>query len=183
VTGVDLTPRSIDVARRRFEIYEERGQFLIGDGENLSFPDEGFDAVTRSACCTIRRILPCNQGGPSSLTAAREGHRDALSSVVARLLGRDYPQTRHSSSELVRHTVAEIMSRNVEFGAGESRPLVKAYTRDEARQLFCDFDEIDISVNQLTRPELRPIRENSARAGLQLAGNELRLELADKATK
>jgi len=58
--------------------------------------------------------------------------------------------------ELVRHTVAEIMSRNVEFGAGESRPLVKAYTRDEPASCFCDFDEIDISVNQLTRPELRP---------------------------
>src|SRR6185503_2725620 len=45
VTGVDLTPRSIEIARRRFVIYGQQGEFLIGDGENLSFPDESFDVV------------------------------------------------------------------------------------------------------------------------------------------
>ncbi|HEX8184617.1 MAG TPA: class I SAM-dependent methyltransferase, partial [Blastocatellia bacterium] len=45
VTGIDLTPRSIEIARRRFEVYGLKGEFAIGDAENLAFPDESFDAV------------------------------------------------------------------------------------------------------------------------------------------
>jgi hypothetical protein len=49
------------------------------------------------------------------------------------------------------------MSRHVEFSETESRPLVKAYTRAEARRLFRDFSECKIEANQLTRHDLRPI--------------------------
>src|ERR1044072_756715 len=45
VTGVDLTPRSIEIARRRFAVYDCPGEFAIGDAENLAFPDESFDLV------------------------------------------------------------------------------------------------------------------------------------------
>src|ERR1043165_6718006 len=45
VTGLDLTPRSIEIARRRFAVYGQSGTFAIGDAENLAFPDESFDAV------------------------------------------------------------------------------------------------------------------------------------------
>ncbi len=49
------------------------------------------------------------------------------------------------------------MSRHVEYSETEGRPLVKAFTRAEARQMFCEFRWCDIHVNQLTRRELRPI--------------------------
>ncbi len=45
VTGFDLTPRSLEIARRRFEVYGLPGEFANGDAENLSFPDETFDVV------------------------------------------------------------------------------------------------------------------------------------------
>jgi len=45
-TGVDLTPRSIEISRRRFELYGMPGDFLLTDGERLPFPDESFDVVT-----------------------------------------------------------------------------------------------------------------------------------------
>src|ERR1051326_4671024 len=44
-TGVDLTPRSIEITRRRFALYGERGNFLIGDGERLPFADATLDVV------------------------------------------------------------------------------------------------------------------------------------------
>jgi SAM-dependent methyltransferase len=59
--------------------------------------------------------------------------------------------------ELFKHTLADIMSRHVEYSETEGRPLVKAYTRSEARNLFGDFQEVAIQVNQLTRRELRTI--------------------------
>ena len=56
--------------------------------------------------------------------------------------------------ELFKYSPAEIMSRYVEHSETGGRPLVKAYTRKEARQLFSHFSECKIEVNQLTREEL-----------------------------
>jgi hypothetical protein len=55
--------------------------------------------------------------------------------------------------ELLRSRPAEIMSRYVEHTETTGRPLVKAYTRGEARRLFQAFDACQINVNQLTRDE------------------------------
>src|SRR5881628_1655883 len=35
VTGVDLTPRSIEITRKHFELYEQPGEFAISDAEHL----------------------------------------------------------------------------------------------------------------------------------------------------
>src|ERR1700736_4905279 len=45
VTGIDLTPRSIEISRRRFEVYGQKGDFAIGDCECLPFDDESFDVA------------------------------------------------------------------------------------------------------------------------------------------
>ncbi|HJY26477.1 MAG TPA: hypothetical protein VJ306_00490, partial [Pyrinomonadaceae bacterium] len=52
-------------------------------------------------------------------------------------------------------SVAEIMSRVVEFSSHDARPLVKVYSRNEARELFSLFKSVTIEVEQLTRAELR----------------------------
>ena len=58
--------------------------------------------------------------------------------------------------ELFRSNPAEIMSRYVEYSETGARPLVKAYTRAEARKLFHEFDECQVQIRQLTREELGP---------------------------
>ena len=45
------------------------------------------------------------------------------------------------------------MSKYVEFNQGGGNPLVKVYSRREARQLFLMFREVKVQVEQLTRPE------------------------------
>src|SRR5256714_11088805 len=45
VTGVDLTPRSIEISRKRLELYDQQGQFAISDCEYLPFAAESFDVV------------------------------------------------------------------------------------------------------------------------------------------
>jgi len=45
VTGVDLTPRSIELCHEQFQIYGLEARFLVADAENLPFPDENFDVV------------------------------------------------------------------------------------------------------------------------------------------
>ncbi len=45
VTGLDLTPKLIEVARRRAQEAELRVELLEGDAENLPFDDDSFDVV------------------------------------------------------------------------------------------------------------------------------------------
>src|SRR2546428_9809533 len=45
VTGVDLTPRSVEITRRHLAVYGERGDLAITDGEKLPFANESFRMV------------------------------------------------------------------------------------------------------------------------------------------
>jgi SAM-dependent methyltransferase len=45
VTGVDLSPAAIALARANFEQQGLPGEFQVGDGEHLPFADESFDLV------------------------------------------------------------------------------------------------------------------------------------------
>src|SRR6266513_5996040 len=44
-TGVDLTDAAVELARRRFELFNLPGEFRTADAENLNFLDESFDLV------------------------------------------------------------------------------------------------------------------------------------------
>lgn len=158
VTGVDLTPRSIEIARRRFEVYGLTGEFAIGDAENLSFPNANFDVVysfgvlhhtpdTQRAVSEIYRVL--KPGGKAIVMVYHRTSRLYMGSIILKhgLL----------RGELLKSSPEEIMSRHVEYSETDSCPLVKAYTRAEARRLFGGFRTCAIQVNQLTRRELRPI--------------------------
>lgn len=158
VTGVDLTPRSAEIARRRFEVYGFNGDFITGDGEDLSFPDESFDVVysfgvlhhtpdTPRAVGEIQRILK-----PGGKAIVMLYHRASLYYFGSIILKHGLLQ-----GELLKEGPSEIMSRHVEYSDTRCRPLVKAYTCGEARRLFREFQECEIQVNQLTRRELRPI--------------------------
>jgi ubiquinone/menaquinone biosynthesis C-methylase UbiE len=157
VTGVDLTPRSIEIARKRFEVYRADGRFAIGDAESLSFPDESFDVVysfgvlhhtpdTERAISEVRRVL--RRGGKAIVMLYCRASLYYWGSVILKrgLLG----------GRLLSKSPEQIMSRYVEHSNTNGRPLVKAYTRAEARRLFGGFSACSIEVDQLTRDELGP---------------------------
>jgi SAM-dependent methyltransferase len=156
VTGVDLTPRSIEISRRHLQVYGERGNFAITDGENLPFADESFDVVysngvlhhtpdTAGAVREVHRVLH-----PGGLARVMLYHRRSVNYWLQIIL-------RHGllHGELLRgHSPMEIMSEHVEFNESGGRPLVKVYSRREARKLFSMFREVRVQVEQLTRAEL-----------------------------
>ncbi|HYP28398.1 MAG TPA: class I SAM-dependent methyltransferase [Blastocatellia bacterium] len=155
VTGFDLTPRSIEIARRRFEVYGLAGEFANGDAENLSFADETFDVVysfgvihhtpdTERAASEIYRVL--RKGGQAIVMIY---HRTSLYYWGGIMFKRGLLR-----GQLLRESPSALMSRYVEHTETGGRPLVKAYTRKEALRLFRDFRKCEAHVHQLTRPEL-----------------------------
>ena len=156
-TGVDLTPRSIEITRHRFRLYDAGGTFMISDGEHLPFRDESFDVVysngvlhhtpdTAGAIREVHRVL--RPGGTAKVMLY---HRNSLNYWFDIVLRRGVLH-----AEFLRgRSVAEIMSRVVEFSSHDARPLVKVYSRKEARELFSLFKNVVVEVEQLTRAELR----------------------------
>ena len=156
VTGVDLTARSIEISRQHFAVYGARGDFAIADGESLPFADASFDVVysngvlhhtpdTASAVREVHRVL--RPGGQARVMLYHRNSAAYWGDIILRhgLL----------HGELLRgHSPQEIMGRYVEFSESGGRPLVKVYSRREARDLFSMFRSVKIQVEQLTRPEL-----------------------------
>jgi 2-polyprenyl-3-methyl-5-hydroxy-6-metoxy-1,4-benzoquinol methylase len=156
VTGVDLTPRSIEISRQHFAVYGARGDFAITDGESLPFAEESFDVVysngvlhhtpdTAGAVREVQRVL--RPGGLARVMLYHRGSAYYWGQIILRygllhgqLLRGDLPE--------------EIMSRYVEVNEGGGRPLVKVYSRRETRNLFSMFREVKIQIEQLTRAEL-----------------------------
>jgi ubiquinone/menaquinone biosynthesis C-methylase UbiE len=155
--GIDLTPRSIEITQHRFKLYGAGGAFMISDGEHLPFCDESFDVVysngvlhhtpdTEGAIREVHRVLR-----PDGTAKVMLYHRNSLNywlEIVVRrgVLGAEFLRGR---------SVEEIMSRVIEYSDHEARPLVKVYSRREARALFKMFKDVKVDVEQLTRAELR----------------------------
>jgi len=156
-TAVDITPRSIEIARHRFALYNQPGSFLLSDAEHLPFRSESFDVVysngvlhhtpdTQGSIDEVHRVL--RKGGTAKIMVY---HRNSLNywvEIVARrgLLGAEFLRGRSAE---------EIMSRVIECSDHDARPLVKVYSRKQALKLFRRFTDVRLEVDQLTREELR----------------------------
>lgn len=156
VTGVDLTPRSIEIARQRFKVFDLSGDFAIGDAESLTFPDETFDVVysfgvlhhtpgTETAVDEVYRVLR-----PGGRVIVMLYNRSSLWYWARLVLMRGLLR-----GELFTNTTGELLSKYVEYTETGGRPLVKAYSRGEARRLFKRFGEIRVQVEQLNRSDLK----------------------------
>lgn len=155
-TGIDLTPRSIAITRQRFALYEQRVDLLIGDGERLPFASDTLDVVysngvlhhtsdTAGAIQELHRVL--KPGGTAKVMIY---HKNSLNYWGELMLHRGVLR-----GDLLRgRSPEEIMSSWVEYSEHGGRPLVKAYTREQTLQLFRNFRDIKIDVEQLLRSEI-----------------------------
>lgn len=153
VTGVDLTPRSVETSRHHLELWGQIGDFALTDAENLPFASESFDVVysngvlhhtpdTAGAIREIHRVLR-----PGGLARVMLYHRDSWNYWFEMILHRGLFR-----GQLLRgQTAADIMSRYVEVNEGEGRPLVKVYSRRQARELFSMFSHVQTQIRQLTK--------------------------------
>lgn len=156
-TGIDITPRSVEITRHRFALYRLHGNFLLSDAERLPFPSDNFDVVysngvlhhtpnTAEAIREIHRVL--RKGGTAKVMLYHRNSWNFWVDIVLRrgLLRADFLRGRSTEA---------IMSEFVEYSEHDARPLVKVYSRREARALFGMFSTVKIEIEQLLREELR----------------------------
>jgi len=155
VTGVDLTPRSVETSRHHLELYGQTGDFALSDAEKLPFANESFDVTYSNG------VL---HHTPDTAEAVREIHRVLRPGGLARVM-LYYRRSWNYWVEIILHrgllrgqllrgqTSADIMSRYVEVNEGEGRPLVKVYSRRQVYELFSMFSEVHTEVRQLTKAD------------------------------
>lgn len=173
-TGVDLTDAAVELARKRFELFDLPGKFQTADAENLDFADESFDLVyshgvlhhtpdTAGAIREIHRVLR-----PGGRAIVMLYHRNSYNYRVnisllrragAQLLKWDsgvslvHKLTGESLDNLQEHarllkTQKKTYLGDEEFLSqntdGAGNPLARVYSREEAGELFQDFSDVTL---------------------------------------
>ena len=180
-TGVDLTEAAVDLARRRFELFDLPGKFQTADAEDLAFPDESFDLIyshgvlhhtpeTGKAIQEIHRVL--RPGGRAVVMLYHRGsynYRVNISllrragaqllklekgiRLVNKLTGEPLASLREHARLL--KTEKDAYLRPDEFLSqntdGAGNPLARVYSRKEARALFKDFSEVSLKTYFLNK--------------------------------
>lgn len=179
-TGIDLTDAAVDLARRRFELFNLPGLFCVADAERLDFQDASFDLVyshgvlhhtpdTRAAVREIHRVLR-----PGGRAVVMLYHRDSYNyrvnisllrragvhllrwnsgvKLVHALTGESEESLREHAKQL--HSDAAYLSSN-EFLSrntdGAGNPLARVYSRQQARELFKDFATVELRPHFLNK--------------------------------
>lgn len=180
-TGVDLTEAAIELARKRFELFDLPGTFRTADAENLDFPDESFDLVyshgvlhhtpdTARAVREVHRVLK-----PGGRAVVMLYHRNSYNyRVNIRLLRRAGARLLKTEGglKLVNRLTGEPVDSLREHAAritedeesylspgeflnrntdGAGNPLARVYSRREARELFKDFAEVKLRTHFLNK--------------------------------
>ena len=146
VVGMDMSARSVALARRHFRIFGTEGKFIQSDSEHLPFADESFDIVysfgvlhhtpnTQAAIEECWRVL--RPGGTFTVMLYNRRSWQALVEpylFLAKrwLLRQPTPPRATDPVEVVRRT------------DGVENPLGKAYTKAEVCQMLDKFSNVKL---------------------------------------
>ena len=129
VHGVDLTENAIDLAQKRFSLYEQKGSFQVGDAENLPFDDDTFDIVysfgvlhhtpdTQKSIDEVYRVLK-----PGGLAVIMLYNTASFNYVIHRILNAPFD------------------------GNWKDRcPIERSYYKSDIKKMFNSFDTLSIDV-------------------------------------
>lgn len=161
LTGIDLTERAIEHTRKRFALFELKSELSRGDAENLPFPADSFDQVYSWG------VLHHSPDTPKTI---REVHKVLADGGVARIM------IYHTNSLVgymlwLRYALARFkpwMSLAEVYAEFLESPGTKAYSVDEARQLFSAYKTVRIET-VLTHGDLLESGAGQRHGGIALA--------------
>jgi ubiquinone/menaquinone biosynthesis C-methylase UbiE len=172
-TGIDLTDAAIELARRRFELFNLSGTFRIADAERLDFADNSFDLVyshgvlhhtpdTAAAVREIHRVL--RPGGRAIVMLYhRDSYNYRLNISMLRRVGVHLLRwnaglklvnlVTGEPEDSLREHARRLRTEPAYLGSeeflsqntdGAGNPLARVYSRGEAHELFKDFSTVEL---------------------------------------
>ena len=172
-TGIDLTDAAIELAQKRFELFDLSGTFQTDDAERLSFPNNSFDLVyshgvlhhtpdINAAIAEIHRVL--RPGGRAEVMLY---HRNSYNyrvnismlrragvhllrwnsgvKLVQVLTGEPEDSLRNHARQLKADSSYLSSEQFLSQNTdGAGNPLARVYSREEARELFKDFKKVSV---------------------------------------
>jgi len=166
VTGVDLTPTHVELARRHVAALGLEAEIMAADAEQLPFDDCWFDRVSSNG------VL---HHTPDMQTALREIHRVLRPGGEARVIVYNRRSFHYWLFQVlhqgIRHrqlfeegSMEGVLSRGVERSSIGARPLVRVYGPGQLRRMLraAGFDRVSTSVGVFNAIDT-PITDTLAR--------------------
>jgi ubiquinone/menaquinone biosynthesis C-methylase UbiE len=173
VTGLDLTPRHVELARAHLDALGLEAEIVEGDAERLPFANESFDRVSSNgvlhhtpdmpaALRELRRVL--RPGGEARVIVYNRSslHYWLTQVVFMGLLTR----------RLFRERSMEgVLATSVERTSAGGRPLVRVYSPRQVRRMFeaAGFEGVETTMRHFraedewpwgyVEPYVRPLRD------------------------
>lgn len=155
VTGIDLVPKHMEIARQRFDLYGIPADLMLGDAENLPFADEVFDVVysfgvlhhtpnTQKAIAEIYRVL--KPGGRVIIALYHKYSAFYIFSHIFNLSFWIEPRRRWMSRIEYREN-------------SDACPLVKVYSQTKVRNMLHKFNSIHIDRRHLELTHFGKLRK------------------------
>lgn len=154
VTGIDLTPRHIELAKKRFELFGEKAELLVVDAEELPFADNSFDFVYSNG---VLHHTPDTQKGVSEIHRVLKPGREAIIIIyhkhsvhyllhICLMTGlRDF-LSKLKRGKTKTFSIQEVLNTSTD---GLTNPLTKVFSRWGGRKLCKDFSKVATEIYHL----------------------------------
>ena len=151
VSGIDITPNHLEIARKRFSLYGIRADVMLADAENMAFEDGIFDMVysfgvihhipdTEKAISEIYRILK-----PDGRVFIGVYHKYSAFSLFS-------VHMRYILKMTFLHESYQRALSKIEYRENsDACPLVKMYSRKGLRNMLNSFTDVRIESKHITR--------------------------------
>jgi ubiquinone/menaquinone biosynthesis C-methylase UbiE len=153
VYGIDVTETAVDISRKRFEYQRLKGDFIVGNAEDLPYENNFFDCIcsmgalhhvpdTEKAVSEIHRCLR-----PGGRLIVMVYHRDSIPYRVA------MPIRGLFTGKSLQQLVNEV--------DGQGNPKGEVYSKEQIKQLLVQFRDLEIFCGLLQPQKLRRLLPTS----------------------
>lgn len=148
VTGIDLTPKAVELTKKRLALYGLTANIIEGDAQKLPFPDHSFDFVcawgclmhmpnTEKAISEIQRVLK-----PGGKGLAMMYHSNSVHLRYCIQLGRGILRLKY-----LTYDNQSLINRYTDGARVGGNMLARFYSRKEFRQLFSGFKNVGVYIH------------------------------------
>ncbi len=148
VTAIDLTPKAVELTKKRLDLYKITANVMEADAQKLPFADNTFDFVcawgclmhmpqTETAISEIYRVLK-----PGGKMIAMMYHSDSVHLRYCIQLGRGILRGKY-----LKYDNQSLINRYTDGAHKGGNMLARFYTRKEFRALFSQFKDVILGIH------------------------------------